>query len=142
MENRDKVVVACPKCGQKLRCEAGGVGTCPQCGAKVNFPDTEPVINVPDESRSNSSVRLTKSDNSKKTDKKEKFESRDTRIGCLFIFVCALIISVSIWGISLMGSGSRDGNRCTICGDDAIYTTSSGHGFCIIHLWDAITYDD
>lgn len=37
MDNRDKVVVACPKCGQKLRCEAGGVGTCPKCGERISF---------------------------------------------------------------------------------------------------------
>lgn len=37
MDNEQKVVVACPKCGQKLRCDAGGVGTCPKCGERVSF---------------------------------------------------------------------------------------------------------
>lgn len=37
MDNEQKVVVACPKCGQKLRCAAGGVGTCPKCGERISF---------------------------------------------------------------------------------------------------------
>lgn len=37
MEKQEKVVVACPKCGQKLRCAAGGVGTCPKCGERITF---------------------------------------------------------------------------------------------------------
>lgn len=34
------VIVECPKCGQKLQCEVGGVGTCPKCGTKINFPSS------------------------------------------------------------------------------------------------------
>ena len=142
MPDERMVIVTCPKCGQKLRCVTGGVGTCPKCGTKVHFPDAEPVIDVPDESPSNSSVPFPKSGNIGKSDEKKKSESRDTKIGCLFILVCALIVFVSIWGISLMSDDSKDGDRCTICGDNAVYTTSSGHGFCLAHLWDAITYDD
>lgn len=37
MENEQKVIVACPKCGQKLKCAAGGVGTCPKCGERITF---------------------------------------------------------------------------------------------------------
>lgn len=37
MEKQEKVVVACPKCGQKLKCVLGGVGTCPKCGERISF---------------------------------------------------------------------------------------------------------
>ena len=42
MENQEKVIVACPKCGQKLRCVAGGVGTCLKCGTQIAFSNQEP----------------------------------------------------------------------------------------------------
>lgn len=142
MPDEQRVIVACPKCGQKLRCVAGGVGTCPKCGTNVDFPDARPVIDIPDESASNVSAPPSKSGNTKNLDKKRNSESRYMRIGCLFILICALIVSVSIWGISLMSNDSRDGDRCTICGDDAVYTTSSGDGLCLTHLWDMFTYDD
>lgn len=37
MDNEQKVIVACPKCGQKLKCAAGGIGTCPKCGERITF---------------------------------------------------------------------------------------------------------
>lgn len=40
MDTIERVVIACPKCKQKLRCEAGGAGTCPKCGTHVTFPDS------------------------------------------------------------------------------------------------------
>ncbi len=40
MDYTEKVVVACPKCGQLLRCDAGGAGTCPKCGTRVSFPES------------------------------------------------------------------------------------------------------
>ncbi|MDR3767097.1 MAG: hypothetical protein Q3Y08_08730 [Butyricicoccus sp.] len=40
MDNVERVIIACPKCKQKLRCEAGGAGTCPKCGTHVTFPDS------------------------------------------------------------------------------------------------------
>lgn len=49
MDNEQKVVVACPKCGQKLKCVAGGVGTCPKCGERIKFPEPKkPVPSVLD----------------------------------------------------------------------------------------------
>lgn len=49
MENEQKVVVACPKCGQKLKCVLGGAGTCPKCGTRVVFPEhmsqADPALN-------------------------------------------------------------------------------------------------
>lgn len=46
MPDERMVIVACPKCGQKLRCVAGGVGTCPKCGTRLTFPD--PLAATPD----------------------------------------------------------------------------------------------
>lgn len=40
MPDDQKVIVACPKCGQKLRCVAGGAGQCPKCGTRVVFPES------------------------------------------------------------------------------------------------------
>lgn len=37
MEKQEKVIVACPKCGQKLKCVLGGAGTCPKCGERISF---------------------------------------------------------------------------------------------------------
>lgn len=49
MENEQKVIVACPKCGQKLKCVLGGAGTCPKCGTRVVFPErmsqADPALN-------------------------------------------------------------------------------------------------
>lgn len=49
MDNEQKVIVACPKCGQKLKCVLGGAGTCPKCGTRVVFPEhmsqADPALN-------------------------------------------------------------------------------------------------
>lgn len=145
MENEQKIIVSCPKCGQKLKCVAGGVGTCPKCGEKVHFPNENPIIDIFDESRSKDAKSDKNTDSfydSQKYNGDNFQKSKNAKYGCLFMFICALIIVISIFGISMLGDSPGSGDRCTICGGNAVYTTSSGEGLCVQHLFDGLTYLD
>lgn len=142
MENERKIIVSCPKCGQKLRCTAGGVGTCPKCGEKVHFPNEKPIIDIRDESKLNDFNKKQNLDsfkNSNKHNEEDLQKSKNAKSGCLIMFVLALIIIFSLFAISSLGS---DGDHCTICGRKAVYTTGSGEGLCVQHLFDGLTYLD
>ncbi len=77
-----KVIVTCPKCGQKLRCVAGGVGTCPKCGTRIAFPkSTNPVSDVMD----------VKPAPSGKTEKKKTSKKKPVLISLAAVVVLAAV---------------------------------------------------
>ena len=87
MENEQKVIVACPKCGQKLKCVAGGVGTCPKCGERIKFPEPKyPSTNVVE----------VEEEPAEKTQKKERKGKRPAIIVtiCTFVAIFAIVFGV------------------------------------------------
>ena len=95
MENRDKVVVACPKCGQKLRCEFGGAGTCPKCGTRVEFPENiyqaDPALNRDAMQRIVAQQR-TKESESIQPDKKRVKKKKKSIVKKIIVTILALAI--------------------------------------------------
>ena len=80
MPDDQKVIVTCPKCGQKLRCIAGGVGTCPKCGTRVAFQSrTPPAPDIVDATP----------EPSKKSDSKKKSKKKPAIVALILVAILA-----------------------------------------------------